>query len=434
MRRDILFYIIIFFWLLAIFLFFNKLYGIEALIFILLIETLIYTTIILFRQQTQMIKKEKELLQTVKEVADYKYALDVSSIVAITDQRGIIKHANENFCTISKYSAEELIGQDHRIINSGYHSKDFIKDIWRTIANGKIWKGELKNRAKDGTIYWVDTTIVPFLNEQDKPYQYIAIRADITQRKKGEEEITVLNRELETRVEQRTAELEAVNKEMESFTYSVSHDLRAPLRAINGYAEILKEDYARVLDDEGNRLLMAVRNNAKNMGILIDDLLAFSRLGRKEVQKTTVNIKELVKKIVADASTIPEHKAEIKIGDLHTIKADQVLLSQVFANLLSNAIKYSSKSSTPIIEIQSQTNNKEIIYSVRDNGVGFDMKYAHKLFGVFQRLHHKDEFEGTGVGLAIVERIITRHGGRIWAEAVPGEGATFFFSLPVNNN
>lgn len=377
---------------------------------------------------------EENLQKSLKEIADYKYALDESSIIAITDQKGIIKHVNDNFCKISKYSRNELIGQDHRIINSGYHPKEFIRQLWITIANGKIWKGELKNKAKDDTIYWVDTTIVPLLNDNGKPHHYLAIRADITERKQVENEISKLNAELEEKVIRRTAELQAVNKEMESFTYSVSHDLRAPLRAINGYAEILEEDYTTVLDDEGKRLLAAIETNARNMGMLIDDLLTFSRLGRKEVQKTTVHMKMLVENVLSDINKIPAHNATIQVGELHPIEADPTLISQVFINLFSNAIKYSSKENEPVIRIQSEMNAKEVIYSVQDNGVGFDMKYAHKLFGVFQRLHHKDEFEGTGVGLAIIERIITRHGGRVWAEASPGKGATFFFSLPVNNN
>src|SRR5204863_144261 len=158
-----------------------------------------------------------------------------SSIVAITDQKGIINYVNDNFCKISKYSREELIGQDHRIINSGYHSKQFIRNIWTTIANGKVWKGEIKNRAKDGAYYWVDTTIIPFLDASGKPFQYVAIRADITERKKVESEIIALNETLEKKIQDRTVELEIANKEMESFSYSVAHDLRSPVRAMHGY-------------------------------------------------------------------------------------------------------------------------------------------------------------------------------------------------------
>lgn len=367
---------------------------------------------------------EDRLQKSLKEISDYKYALDESCIVAITDQKGVIKHANDNFCKISKYNRDELIGQDHRIINSGYHPKEFIRNLWVTIANGRIWRGELKNKAKDGSHYWVDTTIIPFLNEDNKPYQYVAIRADITQRKQAEEQFRLLNEELEKRVQQRTEELEA-------FSYSVSHDLRAPLRAVNGYATMLKEDYDAVLDEEGKRLLGVVQANAKKMGELIDDLLQFSRLGRKELNKSMADMKRIAEAAIAEIEKSITHKAEIKIYSLLPAHVDTTLMEHVFINLLSNAVKYSSQVEKPAVKIKSWKEGEEIVYAVSDNGVGFDMKYVNKLFGVFQRLHSVEEFEGTGVGLAIVHRIIQKHGGRVWAEGEPGKGATFYFSVPL---
>lgn len=292
-----------------------------------------------------------------------------------------------------------------------------------TIANGKIWRGELKNRAKDGTHYWVDTTIVPFLGEQGKPYQYVAIRADITQRKQAEEEIMILNEELEKRVRERT-------EEMESFSYSVSHDLRAPLRAINGYANILEEDYNDRLDEEGKRLLKEVQQNARKMGVLIDDLLAFSRLGRKEIERSAIDMNRLAKQAIKETELASRHHASIKLWPLLPAKGDPALLQNVLNNLVSNAVKYSGKNEKPFIEIRSKRGNGELIYSVKDNGVGFDMQYEGKLFGLFQRLHSADEFPGTGVGLAMAKRIISKHKGRIWAQGKLNEGATFYFSLP----
>jgi len=368
---------------------------------------------------------EEDLKRSLKEVTDYKYALDESSIVAITDQKGIIRYANHNFCKISKFSYEELIGQDHRIINSGHHPNTFIRTLWQTIANGKIWRGELKNKAKDGSHYWVDTTIVPFLNDMGKPYQYVAIRADITQRKKAEEEIRYLNEELESRVRERT-------EEMESFSYSVSHDLRAPLRAVHGYANILEEDYAETFDEEGRRLLKEVQDNAKKMGVLIDELLSFSRLGRKEMEKSLVDMNRLVELVLRDMKQTSGHHATVTVHTLMPVMADHGLLEQVMVNLISNAIKYSGKQSKPVIEISSRKEEGGIVYSISDNGVGFDMEYAHKLFGVFQRLHSAEEFPGTGVGLAIVQRIIQKHRGKIWASGQVGKGATFSFQLPTN--
>lgn len=617
----------------------------------------------------------KNLEKSFKEVSDFKYALNESSIVAITDQRGIIKHVNDNFCKISKYKREELIGKDHRIINSGYHSKDFIRSIWETISQGKVWKGELRNMAKDGSIYWVDTSIVPFLNENGRPYQYLAIRSDITERKVAEEikaanlrlrieiqekgaelagvlerisdglvvldgefrytyvnrrmgemvrkapsemvgkhvwdvfpgilespsynaiqdafneqryihhmdyypplelwyenhiypspkgltifirdvsqqmkaeqklleseriyrtiassipgsviiimdkdyryllvegdmlaklgyskaallgktalealgqerfnlnvsnfervfagesfsmelqrsnfdlltryvplrdeldnvyaamiasfDITTikeaerkageLNTDLERKIAERTGQLQAANKELESFSYSVAHDLRSPLRGITGYTGMLREDYSAKLDDEGRRLISEVEYNATRMNKLIDDLLAFSRLGRKDVHKSIVDMNELIESILPE---LPVGNADVRTEKLEPAFVDFALMKHVMHNLLSNAIKYSSKNPKPMVRISSSKDKGQVIYSITDNGVGFDMEYADKLFGVFQRLHTIDEFEGTGVGLAIVQRIVLRHGGKVWATGKVDQGASFYFSLP----
>ncbi|MEO7982588.1 MAG: ATP-binding protein [Bacteroidota bacterium] len=572
---------------------------------------------------------EEKLQKSLKEISDYKHALDESSIVAITDQEGIIKHVNNNFCRISKYSSGELIGQDHRIINSGYHPKEFIRDLWTTIASGKIWNGELRNKASDGSIYWVDTTIVPFLNESGKPYQYVAIKADITKRKNAERllisnkeekekraaeliiankellfqneekenraaelfiankelvfqnkekenraaeliianrelafqneekenraaeliianrelafqneekenraaELIIANRELafqnvekESRAaelivankelafqnkekenraaeliiankelafqneekEKRAAELiiankelafendkkekratdlivankelafqneekekravelmianrdlkiseeqfKEVNKELEAFSYSVSHDLRAPLRAVQGYARMLKGNYEAHLDPEADRLMNNIVNNAKKMGHLIDDLLTFSRIGRKELVMKTILMQEVVTNLCNELRNEQSSRdIDIRIKELFPVRADYVTIKQVWLNLISNALKYTGLKDVTIIEIGSEIKGDEIVYYIKDNGAGFDMRYAGKLFGVFQRLHSDEEFEGTGVGLALVQRIISKHGGRVWAEAKADEGATFFFSL-----
>ena len=512
--------------------------------------------------EQKVIDRTAQLQKSLKEISDYKHALDESSIVAITNSKGIITYVNDNFCNISKYNREELIGQDHRFISSGYHSNEFFRDLWITISNSKIWSGEVKNKAKDGTIYWLDTTIVPFLNEEGKPYQYLAIRSDITERKKAEQKeidraaeldnkihqlkeseekleiqnslltstitsykdilifsidkkyqylifneafkaatqqaygtqvsaginmldgitneddrkkakdncdralageahmtlevygdlaryyyetrynpitddsgqvigVTVMSANVTERIRSEEQLIE-LNKELESFSYSVSHDLRAPLRAIDGYAGILEEDYEKILDDEGKRLLEAVKYNEKKMGNLIDDLLTFSRIGKKELTKTDLHMNELVEGALYELNKSIKHQAKVKINYLYPAKGDYGLINQVVINLLSNAIKYSAKVKEPLIEISSEKNDNEIIYSIKDNGAGFDMRYVHKLFGVFQRLHTADEFEGTGVGLAIVQRIMTKHGGKVWAEGEKNKGATFKFSLPVN--
>lgn len=249
--------------------------------------------------------------------------------------------------------------------------------------------------------------------------------------RQNEQSLNQLNEELEHRVIQRTAQLEAVNKELESFSYSVSHDLRAPLRAVDGFSRMLQEDYSDRLDTEGNRFLKVVRDNAKRMGELIDDLLDLSRLNRKEMSRRSISVNNLIQQVLSDLDrTLESRQIEFILADLPDCQADISLLTQVWMNLLSNAIKYTSKTENARIEIGFQIIGEEIVYFIRDNGAGFDMQYADKLFGVFQRMHLDREFEGTGIGLAIVQRIVQRHGGHIWAEAVINQGAAFYFTIP----
>jgi signal transduction histidine kinase len=249
--------------------------------------------------------------------------------------------------------------------------------------------------------------------------------------KNAEDDIRKLNEELEQKVIERTAELEAVNKELGSFSYSVSHDLRAPIRAINGYTRILAEDYGEKLDAEGNKILHAIINNSKKMGELIDDLLAFSKLGRKQVTFSEILMSELVQSIrdeltFDEGDNIPVFNVQV----LPSAKGDKSLIRQVWINLISNAIKYSRHKPTTKIEIGAFEQDRMVVYYVKDSGAGFDMKYYDKLFGVFQRLHSQEEFEGTGIGLAIVHKIVDRHKGAVWAESVLDEGTSFYFSLP----
>ena len=634
---------------------------------------------------------EEKLRASLKEVEDLRMALNEHAIVAVTDPQGRITEVNEKFCEISKYSREELLGQDHRMLNSGAHSKTFFRGLWQTICQGRAWQGDIKNRAKDGSYYWVATTIVPFLDEHRKPRRYVAIRADITPRKLAEEarsrllgvihssddaiisktldgmitswnagaerlfgyraeeavgrpirmlipeerlheadsilarisrnelvshfetervrkdgsrvdisvsispvhddegrvvgaskiarditaskraaaalreseifnrevlnaltaHVAVLDREgrivvvneawrrfaatqmpglqaewigvnyldmceraahedhdetarevlgglrevlqgtreyfgieypchspqqrrwfrlhvcpmstrtnavvtaheditsrklaeeavrevnnqLEERVAMRTAELEAANKELESFSYSVSHDLRAPLRAVDGFSQAVLEDFGQTLPEEGRRQLETIRKGAQRMGCLIDDLLAFSRLSRAGMSVRNVDMNQLVQTVLEDLRG-EESTRDIdwRIGVLPLARGDAALLRQVWVNLIGNAHKYTRNRNPAVIEVGSRQEGREQVYYVRDNGSGFDMRYAQKLFGVFQRLHRPEEFEGTGVGLAIVQRIIHRHGGRVWAQAAVDQGATFFFILNPTPN
>jgi len=244
-------------------------------------------------------------------------------------------------------------------------------------------------------------------------------------------EVRNAQQDLEKKVQVRTAQLETANKELEAFSYSVSHDLRAPLRAINGYSLMLKEDYEPKLDAEARRIINLIITNAKMMGQLIDDLIAFSRMGRNEAAHQTIDMKILAENSLKELlGNEKENKYRVQVEALPLCHGDQSMLKQVWLNLLNNAIKYSSKETQSRIEIGAKEDTDKHIYFVRDNGVGFDMQYAHKLFGVFQRLHNHNDFEGTGVGLALVKRIINKHNGEVWAEASPGKGAAFYFSIP----
>ena len=244
-------------------------------------------------------------------------------------------------------------------------------------------------------------------------------------------QVSNANANLERKVKDRTIQFEEANKELESFSYSVSHDLRAPLRIINAYTEFLKSDYTDNLDPEARKMLDAISANARKMGRLIDDLLNLSRMGRKELVVNNVDMTGLVESVIKEKELFETNETVIKIGELHPARCDRSLISQVWINLISNAIKYSGKKEKPVIEISSTKTPFEIVYSVKDNGVGFDMKYAGKLFGVFQRLHKATDYEGTGVGLALINRIVLRHRGRVWADAAVDKGATFYFALPV---
>ncbi len=640
----------------------------------------------------------------VKELDDQRFALDQHSDVTITDVGGCITYANDRFCALSQYSRDELIGQNHRILNSGHHPKKFFEELYQTITKGRVWRGEVKNRRKDGSTYWADATIVPFLGADGKPRQYVAIRTDITERKRAEDtlteqakvldlaqvmvrdttgrivlwnkgaeklygysrqeaigqishdllqtelpepleqieetlnregtwegelvhrkrdgnhlvvasvwvlhrdaegrplrvleantditarkqaekklagqakeltrqadelaraqkaletkslmlqsvldsmaeglvttdetgkfviwnpaaekilglraadlpsqewtahyglymadtvtpfpadqiplvrairgessvtemfvrnpeladgnwievtagpladkqglirggvaafrdvsqrkaderEIRKLNEELEARVIQRTSQLEAANKELEAFTYSVSHDLRAPLRHIDGFSRMLAEECGSSLSSEGHHYLKRIQSGTNRMGALVDDLLNLTRIGRHQLKQQVTRLDFIVRDVIEELQPdMQGRQIEWKIGNLPYVVGDPALLKVVFQNLLSNAVKYSRPRPQANIEVGSEDSSGEQLVYVRDNGVGFDMKYADKLFGVFQRLHRAEDFEGTGVGLATAQRIVQKHGGRIWAESELDKGTTFYLSLTV---
>ncbi|MDK9700006.1 MAG: ATP-binding protein [bacterium] len=347
------------------------------------------------------------------------------------DIYGGIYEANEEFCRIIGYSRDEII--DGKVKWDEITPPEFIsadtKGIDEARAFGVCSPYEKQYIRKDGSHIWVLVGYILLGQERERSAAFIL---DISRVKSAEEQLRKLNVELEQRVEQRTEALTLANKELEAFSYSVSHDLRAPLRAIDGFSRIINEDYGKQLDSEAKRLLEVIRNNAKKMAQLIDDLLSFSRVGRSNLLASSVSMTEMVRAMYYEyTNTAQREKILFTLNPLPDAFGDPTLLRQVWANLLSNAIKFTSKKPQSKIEVSGEIINDEVVYTIRDNGAGFDMRYHEKLFGVFQRLHSPSEFEGTGVGLAIVQRIIHRHHGRVWAESIENEGATFYFSLPI---
>jgi PAS domain S-box-containing protein len=375
---------------------------------------------------TDIKKKERELRESEQKL---RILIDGAKDYAIfmIDTNGYVLNWNKGAEFIKGYTAEEIIGKHFSVF---YTKKDIENKLPETNLHLALEGGRHETEGwrvkKDGTLFWADVVFTPLYDDKNKLTGFSKITRDVTARKEAEEKVKSLNEDLARNVRK----LEAANKELETFSYSVSHDLRAPLRAIHGYTKILKEEYVTKLDPDAQSMMDSVMHNAKKMGQLIDDLLSFSQLGRKELQKRETDMETMAKTVVLDLKrTMDTSQAEVIVHPLPKAVVDSNLMHQVFVNLISNALKYSSKKKKPVIEIGATEGETETTYYVKDNGTGFDMKYYDKLFGIFQRLHDSTEYEGTGVGLALVKRIILRHEGRIWAEAKPDEGATFYFTL-----
>ena len=375
--------------------------------------------------------RQKRLESEVKDTNHFLNAIleNIPNMIFVKEANGLrfvrFNRAGEILLGLGR---DELLGKNDYDLFPKTQADEFVKKDREVLLKGKMHDiSEEPITTKEGD-KWLHTKKIPIEDETGKAQYLLGISEDITESRQYIKAIKQLNSELEKTVTQ----LISANKEMEAFTYSVSHDLRAPLRIIDGFGEILLKDYSHAFDEEGKHTLGVIMGNAKHMGQLIDDLLNLSRLGRAQLAIKKADMHEIVEDVIHAISMVDLQmtKAEIKVHPLKACECDISLMRQVWINLISNAVKYSRKREQPVIDIGWEDRNGETVYYVKDNGVGFDMKYYNKLFGVFQRLHKISEFEGTGVGLALVFRIISKHNGKIWAEAVENEGATFYFTLP----
>ncbi|KAB0663540.1 response regulator [Oryzomonas japonica] len=348
------------------------------------------------------------------------------STVLITDERGEIEYANPKFFELTGYSPDEVMGKNPRILKSGDMSPAFYDALWRTITSGKEWYGEFLNRKKNGELYWESAAISPVIDETGAITNYVAVKEDITARKRAEEKIEALNAALADRAR----ELESANADLEAFNYTVSHDLRNPLTIISSYSQLLLDKCGASLDEQGEKIVGIISHKAKQMEDLLSALIVFSKLSQQVVDKETVDLTAIASGIREELHMKePDRQTGFCIQEGVSCRADKHLMHIVLSNLMGNAWKYTALKDEPQIEFGMATTDGKPVYFVRDNGVGFAMDKADRIFGTFQRLHTDGNFEGFGIGLATVQRIINKHQGRIWAEGKPGKGATFFFSF-----
>ena len=506
-------------------------------------------------------RKHTELIlqKNLKELKDYKFALDQSAIVSTTNAQGDILSVNDNFCQVSKYSRNELLGQNHSIVNSGFHSKEFFNQLWSTILAGKVWKGEVKNKAKDGTFYWVYSTIIPFLDSKGNVQQFLSIRFDITEEKNAEEQLKISNdrynlvgkatndaifdldivhnsiewvgeglgsimgfesfvdkkptnshlkdfvhpedlqrvmekqmaalvnpnnflwndefrfknaaggylqvhargiiikdqngrvlrvigsiqditklRENENRLQELNKDLEVQtkalavsNEELEQFAYVASHDLQEPLRMVTSFMAQLEKKYGDVIDEKGKRYIEYAVDGAKRMRQIILDLLDYSRVGKMDDQKEDIDLNELLKGIqILFRKQMEEKKAMLRITPMPVVHSFVAPMQQVFQNLIGNALKFTKPNVPAMVRIGSEDLGEYWKFSISDNGIGIEVEDLEKIFIIFKQLNSKEEFPGSGIGLAVTKKIIEKQGGNIWVESQIGHGSTFYFTLP----
>ncbi|HEX2980897.1 MAG TPA: ATP-binding protein, partial [Anaerolineaceae bacterium] len=351
----------------------------------------------------------------------------------VIDEDGRLVDVNSSWSVVLGYERDEVIGECFDRFLTPYSKEGFQTILADLRGRGSVHHAVVEVIRKDGSMLVTAFSANSLFDSSGQMQEATCLLVDVTEQRRVADQVRRLNEELEQRVLKRTTQLQAAVHELEAFSYSVSHDLRAPLRAIDGFSRILVEEYAPNFPAEAVHYLDLVRENAQTMGNLIDHLLAFSRLNRAPLKKQIVDPNQLVNQCLTTlTSQIDGRKIDFELNELPACQADPTLLKQVYINLLSNAIKFTGKEAHAVIEVGCRKEGAERVYYVKDNGVGFDMQYAPKLFGVFQRLHRAEDYEGTGVGLAIVQRIVHRHGGRVWATAQVNGGATFSFTLDGN--
>ena len=372
--------------------------------------------------------EKQQLAEELNEINRYylrrfKEGVDKVSIVSLMDPNRVITYVNDSFRKISQYSRKELIGSSHSILNSGHHSKEFFDDMWETISSGEIWVNEIKNKAKGGSFYWTLTTFIPFKNDKKQITEYMVLSQDITERKEAEALRMSYVKKLEYK-----------NKELEQFAYVASHDLQEPLRTVMSFTDLLAKKRSDSFDELGLRSIKYIQEATLRMSQLIKSLLDYNQIDKGN-ELSLVDCNELIKGIVNDlGKNIQETNTSIKVDKLPLINGYKTPLRMVFQNLINNAIKFRNKDTKPQITITASQNEYEWLFSVKDNGIGISDEHQEKIFEIFQRLHNKNKYKGSGIGLAHCRKIVDLHGGKIWVESKLNEGSTFNFTIRIKNH
>jgi PAS domain S-box-containing protein len=364
-------------------------------------------------------KLEAHLASKNQELEQFKTGIDKIAIISITDKNGLIKYVNDAFCEISEYERDELIGNNHTIVDSGFHDESFFQDIINTMSQGKVWLNDIKNKSKSNKEYWVNTAIIPCFNANGEIHEYLNIKIDITKRKEAEDL-------LESKYVQ---QLEKNNRELEQFAYVASHDLQEPLRTITSFSGLLYEEYYDKLDDTAKKSLDFIKGSTYRMQTLIRGLLDYSSLGKDYTLKE-IDLNVLMSNCIADLDNkINESEAKITKSILPTIKCYSLPIQLLFQNLISNALKFTRPNVPPEIHVSSLDKGDFWEIKISDNGIGIAEEHQKRVFAIFQRLHSSSEYEGTGIGLAHCQRIIEMHKGEITIESVVNEGSTFILTI-----